>query len=65
MLIYFSVKTQVNGAYVENGKVFYKGKLITSVSDLPISGEHNLLNFLATLWGIYLNELPQMIVENI
>lgn len=48
-VIYFSVKTQVNGAYVENGKVFYKGKLVALVSDLPISGEHNLLNFLATL----------------
>ena len=47
-VIYFSVKTKVNGCYLEGGKIYFKGKEIASVQDLPISGEHNILNFLAT-----------------
>lgn len=48
-VVYFSAKTEVNGAYVAEGKVFYKGKYITDVNTLPISGEHNVLNLLATV----------------
>jgi UDP-N-acetylmuramoylalanine--D-glutamate ligase len=48
-VLYFSTKTRVNGAYVEDGKIYYKGKTISEIAELPISGEHNLLNFLAAL----------------
>lgn len=48
-VLYFSTKTQVNGSYVEDGKVYFKGKAVASLDDLPISGEHNVLNLLATV----------------
>ena len=48
-VLYFSTKSQVNGAYVDGNNVYFKGKAIASVEDLPIKGEHNLLNFLATV----------------
>lgn len=48
-VLYFSSKTQVNGAYLENGKIYFKGKAVVDLSSLPISGEHNVLNFLASL----------------
>lgn len=48
-VIYFSIKTRVNGAYVEDEKVYFKGKAICDVKTLNLSGEHNLLNFLASL----------------
>lgn len=48
-VLYFSTKAQVNGAYVENGKIYFKGKALIDVSQLPVSGEHNLSNFLGAL----------------
>ena len=35
-VVYFSVKEEVNGAYVSEGKIFYKGKYVADLSDLPI-----------------------------
>ncbi len=48
-ILYFSAKTKVNGCYVESGKIYFKGKEIADLQDLPISGEHNILNFMATV----------------
>ncbi|MBR2336840.1 MAG: UDP-N-acetylmuramoyl-L-alanine--D-glutamate ligase [Clostridia bacterium] len=48
-ILYFSAKTQVNGSYVEDGKIYFKGEAVAKLDDLPIKGEHNILNFLATL----------------
>ena len=48
-VLYFSAKTKVDGCYLEGGKVYFKGKEIIDVQELPISGEHNVLNFLATV----------------
>ena len=56
-VVYFSAQTEVNGAYVAAGKVYYKGKFIGEISDLPISGEHNVTTFsrrsaLRKSWGL-------------
>lgn len=48
-VVYFSVKEEVNGAYVSEGKIFYKGKYVADLSDLPISGIHNVYDALACL----------------
>ena len=37
-VVYFSSKEEVNGAYVSDGKIYYKGKYITDLNTLPISG---------------------------
>lgn len=48
-VVYFSTKTEVNGAYASDGKIFYKGKFVVETNTLPISGEHNLSNLLASI----------------
>ncbi len=48
-VIYFSVKTKVDGCFLEDNKIYFKGKEIVDVEELPIKGEHNILNFLATV----------------
>lgn len=48
-VVYFSTKEEVNGAYLADGKIFYKGKVVCSLSELPISGEHNTYNALACI----------------
>ena len=48
-VVYFSAKAEVNGAYVADGKIYYKGKFISEISALPISGEHNVYNLLAAV----------------
>ncbi len=48
-VVYFSAENEVNGAYVSDGTIFYKGKRIAELSMLPVSGEHNVLNLLAAV----------------
>jgi len=48
-IIYFSAKTEVDGAYLSGDKIYFRGKYIADVSSLPISGEHNILNALAAV----------------
>ncbi len=48
-VVYFSTKAEVDGAYVSNGKIFYKGKYVTDVSSVKLSGEHNIENTLAAI----------------
>ncbi|HBF86377.1 MAG TPA: UDP-N-acetylmuramoyl-L-alanine--D-glutamate ligase [Clostridiales bacterium] len=47
--VYFSAKTEVNGAYCSEGKIFYKGKYVMDARSLSAKGEHNLLNALASV----------------
>ncbi len=48
-IVYFSAKSEVNGAYATDGKIFYKGKFIMETDSLPAKGEHNLMNALAAI----------------
>ena len=48
-VLYFSTKAQVDGGYVDDGYVYFKGKKIIATSEISVSGEHNTLNFLASL----------------
>ena len=48
-VLYFSTKSQVNGSSVDGDKIYFKGNVVACVSDLPVNGEHNLQNFLATV----------------
>ena len=47
--VYFSAENEVNGAYVSDGAIFYKGKSLAELSSLPVSGEHNVYNLLAAV----------------
>ena len=48
-VLYFSVKERVNGAYYEEGALWFGKEKILAVSDLPIGGLHNVQNALAVI----------------
>ena len=48
-VINYSLNDVVNGTYVKNGFIFYKGKKIIAVNKLQIKGEKNLLNVLCAV----------------
>lgn len=48
-LVYFSSKEKVEGAYQEDGKLFYKGEYIMDAQYLGVPGLHNVENALATI----------------
>ncbi len=46
---FFSVRERVNGAYYENGTLYFNDEKILSASELPIGGLHNVQNALACI----------------
>ena len=48
-VLYFSVKERVNGAYYEEGALWFGKEKILPVSDLPVGGLHNVQNALAVI----------------
>lgn len=45
-IIYVSLFEKVDGAYRDNGKIYYKGKYVLDESELSLVGEHNVSNAL-------------------
>ena len=48
-VVFFSARERVNGAYYENGKLYYAGEEVMPVSGLPVEGIHNIRNALAAI----------------
>lgn len=46
-VIYFSMQRRVDGAYFENGSVYFNGEKFFDVSQMTVSGVHNIYNALA------------------
>ncbi|MBD5585412.1 MAG: UDP-N-acetylmuramoyl-L-alanine--D-glutamate ligase [Clostridia bacterium] len=46
-VVYFSMQSRVNGAYFENGSVYFNGEKYFDVTDLTINGLHNVYNALS------------------
>ena len=46
---YFSLNTEVDGAYLNNGILYYKGEEILSEEQIALKGKHNIQNALASL----------------
>ncbi|MDE7214374.1 MAG: UDP-N-acetylmuramoyl-L-alanine--D-glutamate ligase, partial [Clostridia bacterium] len=46
-VVYFSIQSKVDGAYYENGALYFRGEKFFEVNDLTISGVHNVYNALA------------------
>lgn len=44
--VFVSTKNVVDGAYVKDGKIYFKNDYITDIESLPLSGEHNVYNCL-------------------
>ena len=47
--IYFSLKEKTFGAYLQEGNIYYFDEKIIAVSELPLLGEHNIQNALASV----------------
>ena len=45
----FSLRDEVNGAYVKDGNVYFQGELIIPVSEILLKGEHNLQDILGAV----------------
>lgn len=45
----FSTKEKVSGAYVNEGKIYFKDEFIMEASELSLPGDHNLENALAAI----------------
>ena len=47
--VFFSARERVNGAYFENGTLYFNGEKIVEASELLIGGLHNIQNALAAI----------------
>jgi UDP-N-acetylmuramoylalanine--D-glutamate ligase len=45
-VVYFSLNEIVDGAYVQDGGIFYKGQKYCNLTDLSLEGTHNVYNVL-------------------
>lgn len=45
-VVWVSARGEVDGAYLKNGVLYYKGEMIMEEADIPLSGEHNVYNVL-------------------
>ncbi|MGN1234840.1 MAG: UDP-N-acetylmuramoyl-L-alanine--D-glutamate ligase [Christensenellaceae bacterium] len=48
-VVFFSAREKVDGAYLENGSLCYRGEEILPVDQLRLAGKHNVLNALAAI----------------
>ncbi|WP_105113704.1 UDP-N-acetylmuramoyl-L-alanine--D-glutamate ligase [Streptococcus suis] len=53
----FSTKEVVDGAYLQDGKLYFKGEYVVDADQIGVPGTHNIENALATiavakLWGV-------------
>ncbi|SUK15709.1 UDP-N-acetylmuramoylalanine--D-glutamate ligase [Staphylococcus agnetis] len=53
-IIYFSTQQPVDGIYVENNYIVYKGINLIHLDDIVLPGEHNLENILAAMMAAIL-----------
>lgn len=45
-VVWVSLFNEVDGAYLKDGALYYKGERIMNADDIPLSGEHNIYNAL-------------------
>lgn len=64
--IFISLTNRVNGAYRENGKLYYNGNFVIDQQDLPLMGNHNVYNVLfaitvCAVLGVSLEDIAKSI----
>lgn len=62
--VYFSKNQKVNGAYRENGNLYFNEEFIVNENELTLSGEHNLENILCSICVCKLLGLSSEEIEN-
>lgn len=48
-VVFFSMREQVDGAYLQDGKIFYKGEFIIDADSVLLKGGYNVANSLAAV----------------
>lgn len=61
-IYYFSLKSKVNGCYLQEGKVFFNEEYIIDAKDINIKGEHNIANSLACIVVCKILNMPTNII---
>ncbi len=56
--LYFSTQQEVDGIYIKDGFIIYKGVRIINTEDLVLPGERNLENILAAVLACILAGVP-------
>lgn len=46
-VVYFSINTRIDGAYFENGSIYFNGEKYLEINDMKVKGVHNVYNALA------------------
>ena len=48
-VVWFSTEERVNGAYIQDGAIWWREEKLASLADLPLEGKHNEANALAAV----------------
>ncbi|WP_050181530.1 UDP-N-acetylmuramoyl-L-alanine--D-glutamate ligase [Domibacillus robiginosus] len=65
-VIPFSVRQKVeNGAYIENGMVYFQEEAIIPVADIALPGSHNLENILASIAAVKLSGVSNEAITHV
>lgn len=57
--VYFSARGRIDGAYYENGGVYFNGEKYFDVQDMTLGGAHNVYNALACVAAAHILELDK------
>ncbi len=49
---YFSSKSQINGAYIQDGAIYYYDELVVRLKDIKLVGMHNYENIMAAIIAV-------------
>ncbi len=63
-VVWFSKTEVVDGAYVQDGEIYYKGEKIISVENLSLKGAHNVENALATVCALKVVGIDNSVIKN-
>ncbi|MGE7779232.1 UDP-N-acetylmuramoyl-L-alanine--D-glutamate ligase [Peribacillus sp. NPDC097264] len=65
-LVPFSTEVKYeNGAYVEDGAVYFRGEKVIAVSDIALPGKHNLENVLAAISAVKLKGVSNEAIHTV
>jgi UDP-N-acetylmuramoylalanine--D-glutamate ligase len=62
-ILFFSTEKMVDGAYYQNGMIYFKGEKICPISSIKILGKHNLKNVLAAICATKITGVKNQSIE--
>lgn len=59
----FSTKEKVDGAYLEDGQLCFRGEVVMAASEIGVPGSHNVENALATIAVVKLRGVDNQTIK--